>query len=114
MTRRLEPEQVNWTAVERVGAVVIDSDGNVLVPPVESPVPIETAVESGKKLRAGPGRPPKGEDENVDNVNNRSPSESGGTSREYTVARLERDRPELAGGELATVASSTKQLLLID
>ncbi len=61
------------------------------------------------KLRDKPGRPTLAELSNPDNIINTPPAQQG-TSREYTLARLERDTPELAArvrdGEISAHAAA--------
>jgi hypothetical protein len=69
------------------------------------PEVLEAEIDRRAKLRAGPGRPKKGE-ENVGVAN----ISEGGTTAAYLVARLERDHEELAAlvraGELTAHAAA--------
>ncbi len=69
------------------------------------PTPLEKAAEAGK-LRDKPERPSKAELDNHDNVIISPPTQ--GNSRAYTLARLDRDAPELAGKVKAAAFRTTK------
>lgn len=75
----------------------------------EVPVEFADAIAGGRKLRSGPGRP-KAEEANGSDDNHSS--DPIGRGSDYALARLERDRPELAekvkAGELSANAAAVE------
>lgn len=77
---------------------------------LEVPVAFTDAVDGGRKLRDKPGRPSLAELRNTNGSDYNNNESVSGRGVEYTLARLDRDQPELAdrvrAGELSANAAA--------